>query len=49
MDYNKKLVFSAVDHGFHFYRRAWVPTKSEKRICAHDKNKEAYRQIHDQM
>ena len=38
MDYNKKLMFSAVVHGFHFYRRAWVPTKSEKLVCAHDTN-----------
>ena len=38
MDYNKKLMFSAVFHGFHFYRRAWVPTKSEKLVCAHDAN-----------
>ena len=38
MDYNRKLMFSAVVHGFHFYRRAWVPTESEKLVCAHDKN-----------
>ena len=38
MDYNKKLIFSAAVHGFHFYRRAWVPKESEKLKCAHGKN-----------
>ena len=38
MGYNKKFMFSAAVRGFHFYRRAWVPTESEKRECAHDKN-----------
>ena len=38
MDYNKKFMFSAAARGFHFYRRAWVPTESEKLKCAHDKN-----------
>ena len=38
MGYNKKIMFSAAVRRFHFYRRAWVPTKSEKRKCAHDKN-----------
>ena len=38
MDYNKKFMFSAAVRGFHFYRRAWVPTESEKLKCAHDKN-----------
>ena len=38
MDYNKKFMFSAAVRGFHFYRKAWVPTESEKRKCAHDKN-----------
>ena len=31
-------MFSAAVRGFHFYRRAWVPTESEKLKCAHDKN-----------
>ena len=39
MDYNKKFMFSAAGRGFHLYRRAWVPTESEKLKCAHDKNK----------
>ena len=30
-------MFSATVHGFHFYRRAWVPTESEKLKYAHDK------------
>ena len=38
MDYNKKIMFSAAVRDFHFYRRAWLPTESEKRKCAHDKN-----------
>ena len=38
MDYNKKFMFSAAARGFHFYRRAWVPTESEKLKCTHDKN-----------
>ena len=38
MDYNKKFMFSAAVRGFHFYRRAWVPTENEKLKCAHDKN-----------
>ena len=38
MDYNKKFMFSAAVRGFHFYRRAYVPTESEKHQCAHDKN-----------
>ena len=38
MDYNKKFMFSAAVRGFHFYRRAWVPTVNEKLKCAHDKN-----------
>ena len=25
----KKIMFSAAARGFHFYRRAWVPTESE--------------------
>ena len=37
MDYNKKFMFSAAVRGFHFYRRAWVPTESEKLKCANDK------------
>ena len=28
----------AAVRGFHFYRRAWVPTESEKLKSAHDKN-----------
>ena len=31
-------MFSAAVRGFHFYRRAWVPTESKKLKCAHDKN-----------
>ena len=38
MDSNKKFMFSAAVCGFHFYRRAWVPTESEKLKCAHEKN-----------
>ena len=38
MDYNKKFMFSAAVRGFHFCRRAWVPTENEKLKCAHDKN-----------
>ena len=38
MDYNKKFMFSAAVRGFHFYRRAWVPTENEKLKCTHDKN-----------
>ena len=38
MDYNKKFMFSATVRGFHFYRKPWVPTESEKLKCAHDKN-----------
>ena len=30
-------MFSAAVRGFHFYRRAWVPTESEKLKCANDK------------
>ena len=37
MDYNKKFMFSAAVCGFHFYRRAWVPTESEKLKCSHNK------------
>ena len=32
-------MFSAAVRGSHLYRRAWVPTESEKLKCAHDKNK----------
>ena len=38
MDYNKKFMFSAAVRGFHFYRRAWVPTEHENLKCANDKN-----------
>ena len=38
MDYNKKFIFSAAVRGFHFCRRAWLPTESEKLKCAHGKN-----------
>ena len=31
-------MFSAAVRGFHFYRRAWVPTESEKLKSVHDKN-----------
>ena len=31
-------MFSAAVRGSHLYRRAWVPTESEKLKCAHDKN-----------
>ena len=38
MDCNKKFMFSAAARGFHFSKRAWVPTESEKLKCTHDKN-----------